>query len=255
MMGLKLSIIVPTYNEAQNLPELFKRIEAPLKGIPHEVIVVDDNSPDGTASVAQGLRKHGNVKVYRRNRRMGLSSAIMDGVKLAESDLIAVMDADLQHPPELLPRMLKRMSKGHDIVIASRYVEGERIKDWDLIRRAVSKGAIALAHLLLPKTRSVKDPISGFFLVKRAVIEHLEIINPSGFKILLEILARASYGSIAEVPYIFTSRRRGKSKLSLKEVINYVHFLLKLRRVLDPWRNNSTTSNSTVHRFHVGALI
>ena len=107
MMGLKLSIIVSTYNEAQNIPELFKRIEASLKGIPHKVIVVDDNSPDGTASVAQALGKHGNVKVYRSNRRMGLSSAILDGVKLAESDLIAVMDADLQHPPSCFRECLR----------------------------------------------------------------------------------------------------------------------------------------------------
>ena len=230
-MGLKLSIIVPTYNEAQNLPELFNRIRASLKDVPYEIIVVDDNSPDGTAGIAEKLRKHEEVKVYKRNCRMGLTSAILDGVRLAESSLIAVMDADLQHPPELLPMMLKKIDEGYDIVIASRYVKGGQIIGWSLIRRAISRGAIALAHLLLPKTRSVKDPVSGFFLVKKEIIRNLKAVNPSGFKILLEILTRASCGSIAEVPYVFTSRRRGESKLSLKEVINYIHFLLKLRRV------------------------
>ena len=226
---MKLSIIVPTYNEAQNVPELFKRIEASLRGIPHEVIVVDDNSPDGTASIAQALGGE-KVKVYKRDRRMGLTSAILDGVKLAKSDLIAVMDADLQHPPELIPKMLEKIEEGHDIVIASRYVEGGGVRDWSPIRKLISRGAITLAHLLLPRTKRVKDPTSGFFLVKKELMRGLKAVNPSGFKVLLEILARASYSSIAEVPYTFTSRRRGESKLSLKEVVNYIHFLLKLRR-------------------------
>ena len=224
---MKLSIIVPTYNEAQNVPELFKRIEASLKGIPHEVIVVDDNSPDGTASIAQALGGE-RVKVYKRDRRMGLTSAILDGVKLAKSDLIAVMDADLQHPPELLPKMLEKVEEGHDIVIASRYVKGGGIRGWSPIRKLISRGAIALAHLLLPKTRSVRDPVSGFFLVKRAIMRDLKVANPSGFKILLEILAKASYSSVAEVPYVFEARRAGKSKLNLKEIVNYIPFLLKL---------------------------
>ncbi len=228
-MRLKLSIVVPTYNEAQNIPELFKRIEDSLKGIPHEVIVVDDNSPDGTASLAQALGGE-EVKVYKRGRRMGLTSAVLDGVELAKSDLIAVMDADLQHPPELLPKMLEKIEEGHDIVIASRYVKGGGVRGWSPIRKLISRGAIALVHLLLPRTRSVKDPISGFFLVKKELVRGLRALNPSGFKVLLEVLARASYSSIAEVPYTFTSRRRGKSKLSLKEVVNYIHFLLKLRR-------------------------
>jgi len=227
---VKLSIIVPTYNEAQNIPELFKRIEESLRGVPHEIVVVDDDSPDGTASLARALGGE-KVKVYKRDRRMGLTSAVLDGVKLAESDLIAVMDADLQHPPELLPKMLEKIEEGHDIVIASRYVEGGGVRGWSPIRRLISRGAVALAHLLLPKTKSVKDPISGFFLVKRAIMRDLKVANPSGFKVLLEVLAKASYGSVAEVPYVFEARRAGKSKLNLKEVVNYIPFLLKLRSI------------------------
>ena len=227
---MKLSIIVPTYNEAQNIPELFKRIEDSLRGIPHEIVVVDDDSPDGTASLARALGGE-KVKVYKRDRRMGLTSAVLDGVKLAESDLIAVMDADLQHPPELLPKMLEKIEEGHDIVIASRYVEGGGVRGWSPIRRLISRGAVALAHLLLPKTRSVRDPVSGFFLVKGAIMRDLKVANPSGFKVLLEVLAKASYGSVAEVPYVFEARRRGKSKLNLKEIVNYIPFLLKLRLI------------------------
>jgi len=125
--------------------------------------------------------------------------------------------------------MLERISEGCDIVIASRYVKGGQVTGWSLIRRAISRGAIILSHLLLSKTRSVRDPVSGFFLVKKEIIRNLKAVNPSGFKILLEILARANYGSIAEEPYVFEARKAGKSKLNLKEIANYIPFLLKLR--------------------------
>jgi dolichol-phosphate mannosyltransferase len=224
-----LSIIVPTYNEAENIRELIERVETSLKSDAFEIIVVDDSSPDGTADIAEELGKvYGNVKVVKRPRKMGLASAILDGMRAAEYDLIAVIDADLQHPPELLPRLLEKAREGYDVVVASRYVEGGSIEGWSFWRRLVSKGAIFLAHALFSKTKAVKDPMSGFFLFKKDVIGgvRLELL---GYKLLLEILVRGRYCKVVEVPCIFRGRKKGKSKLSLKEIFDYVVLLFKLK--------------------------
>jgi dolichol-phosphate mannosyltransferase len=225
-----LSIIVPTYNEAENIGELIERIEASLKGLDFEVIVVDDSSPDGTAEIAEELgRAYRNVKVIKRPRKMGLASAALEGMREAKYRLIAVMDADLQHPPELLPKLLERAKEGYDIVIASRYVKGGGVEGWSLWRRLISRGATLLAHALFLETRKVKDPLSGFFLFRREVVEGIRL-NPIGYKLLLEVLMKGEYDKVAEVPYVFKMRRRGKSKLDLREILNYVLFLLKLKR-------------------------
>jgi dolichol-phosphate mannosyltransferase len=226
----EVSLIVPTYEEARNVCELVERIEKSLDKFNFEIIIVDDASPDGTAEVAEKLREiYRNIKILRRPRKMGLASAVLDGVRFAESDIIAVMDADLQHPPELLPRMLEKIYEGHDIVVASRYVEGGNIEGLSLPRKLVSKGAVKLAHLLLPKTRAVEDPVSGFFLSRKHVIKGASILNSSGFKILVEVLASGKYNSVVEIPYTFKSRKKGESKLSLREIFNYILLLLKLR--------------------------
>jgi dolichol-phosphate mannosyltransferase len=207
-----LSIIVPTYNEAENVPELLDRIENSLKGINFEVIIVDDNSKDGTADIAEKVNaKYGNIIVLRRKGKFGLGSAVAHGVKLSNGEILAVMDADLQHPPEILPKMLEKAVEGYDVIIASRYVKGGGIEKWSTSRRIMSCGAIFLAHLLFPKIRSVKDPISGFFMFKRYVIKSVHL-NPLGFKVLLEILVKGNYRNVIEVPYIFKERKRGRSK-------------------------------------------
>jgi len=225
---VELSVIVPTYNEKENIPELIARVEEALRGVPHEVVVVDDNSPDGTAEVAEELgRLYGNVRVVRRPCKMGLASAGLDGVKVAKGEVIAVLDADLQHPPELLPKMLERVKEGYDVVIASRYVKGGGVKGWSLWRKLVSKVATKLAHLVIPESRLVKDPMSGFFMFKRSVLKNASL-NPTGYKILLEVLVKGRYSSISEVPYLFEPRKRGKSKLGSKEIINYLKHLLAL---------------------------
>jgi dolichol-phosphate mannosyltransferase len=147
----------------------------------------------------------------------------------AKYRLIAVMDADLQHPPELLPKLLERAKEGYDIVIASRYVKGGGVEGWSLWRRLISRGATLLAHALFLETRKVKDPLSGFFLFRREVVEGIRL-NPIGYKLLLEVLMKGEYDKVAEVPYVFKMRRRGKSKLDLREILNYALFLLKLKR-------------------------
>jgi len=224
-----LSVIVPTYNERENIVELIERVEAALNGSRFEVIVVDDGSPDGTADAAEELNKiYGNVRVHRRPGKMGLASAIMDGINLARSDVVAAIDADLQHPPEFLPEMFSKIMEGYDLVIASRYVEGGGIEGWGLWRRLVSKGATWLAHLLLPETRRVKDVMSGYFMLRKSVVKDVKL-NSKGYKILLEILVKGKYSSVTEVPYIFKPRVRGESKLKFNEMLNYLRLLSKLK--------------------------
>lgn len=172
----KLSVILPTYNEADNVSELIERLESSLKGFDAEVIFVDDGSPDGPADLAERIGSvYGNVRVIRRPRKMGLASAVLDGVKIARSDVVAVMDADLQHPPELLPKMYMKIMEGYDLVVASRYVKGGRVEGWSLARMRISWGATKLAHIFLPSTRGVKDVMSGYFILRRSILEHTKL--------------------------------------------------------------------------------
>lgn len=228
--SIQLSIIIPTYMEAENLPKLIERTEEALKEIDFEIIIVDDNSPDGTADVAERLgMEFGNIRVIRRLGKLGLSSAVMDGLKLARAQLIAVMDADLQHPPEALTRMLEELRKGCDFVIASRYIKGGGVKGLSLWRRFISRGAIILAHVSLPKTRHVSDPLSGYFAFNKKVIYGIKL-NPVGYKILLEMLVKGRCGRVCEIPYSFQRRAGGKSKLGLREILLYLKHLYSLAR-------------------------
>ena len=223
-----LSIILPTYQEEENILELVARINQSLNSYSYELVVVDDNSPDGTAKLAEELNKtYGNIRVLKRPRKIGLASAIVDGIEIARGDVIAVMDADLQHTPELLPEMLRKIKEGYDVVVASRYVDGGKVEGWSLWRRLISRGAILLAHILLPKTRIVKDAMSGYFVFEKNVLDEIRL-NPIGYKLLVEVLAKGKWSKVAEVPYTFKPRRRGKSKLGLKDATSYILFLIKI---------------------------
>lgn len=226
--GILLSVIVPTYMERESIVELIERIEASLKLLPSELIIVDDSSPDGTAECAEELNhRYGNIRVIRREGKLGLSSAVLAGFQKARGGVLGVMDADLQHPPELLSEMYGKISDGYDLVVASRYVEGGETEGLGLGRRAVSRGATALAHFLLPRTRSVRDVVSGFFMFRREAIEGVEL-RPVGYKILLEIVVRGKYDSVAEIPYTFKPRRAGKSHLNMREIWNYMVHIWRL---------------------------
>ncbi|MEM0051945.1 MAG: glycosyltransferase family 2 protein [Sulfolobales archaeon] len=227
MVTVLISVVVPTYNERDNIVELIRRIDNALKGIDYEVVVVDDNSPDGTADVAEGLSKDYPVRVVRRPGKLGLATAVLDGVRSSRGDYVVVMDADLQHPPEVIPKMYEELIKGYDIVIASRYVVGGSVGGWGLTRRLISKTAILIAKLLIPRVRGIEDPISGFFMFRKEVLEGVSL-SPKGFKILLEVLVKGRYSRVSEVPYTFGVRVRGTSKLSSKELINYITHLLTL---------------------------
>jgi len=222
---VRVSVIVPTYNERENIDELLSRIDASLKGVDYEVIVVDDSSPDGTAEHVIELSSKYPVRLVKRAGKLGLSSAILDGVKVCEGEYVVVMDADLQHPPEVIRDLLQRVREC-DVVIASRYVRGGGTAGFPLVRRVISLGATFMARILIPQARRVKDPLSGFFLVKKAVIEKTKLAVPSGYKVLIEVLSQHDNLKICEVPYIFRARVRGKSKLSEKEILNFVKQLL-----------------------------
>ncbi len=235
---LKTTIIIPTYNEAENirvlLTRLSKALDAHLDRREYEIIIVDDNSPDGTARVAEetgeNLGLSSNLKIIVRKKERGLSTAVIEGIKHARGEYIVVMDADLQHPPEKVPELLRELEKGNDIVIATRY-RGGADKGLGLFRKLVSFAAGLAAKLLLPQARLVSDPMTGFFGIRRKVVEgRLDLMNPKGFKVLLEILVKGNYNPkrISEIPYVFGKRMYGESKLGLKEIINYLHHLLKL---------------------------
>jgi dolichol-phosphate mannosyltransferase len=220
-----LSIIVPTYNESKNIEELLTKIYSVLKPsyVPFEVIVVDDNSPDGTAQIVEALKSKFDIKVVSRPRKISLSSAVLNGFKVAKGDIFCVMDADLSHPPEAIPEMYKQISSGADLVIGSRLVAEGGATNWPWYRRFISKFAQSLAS---PITR-VKDNTSGFFMMKKQVLEGAEI-NPIGFKILLEVLVKGRYSKVVELPIIFNDRGGGKSKMGSKQVIEYLKQLALL---------------------------
>ena len=225
----KLSVILPTYNERENLPELV----AQIRRLPIEVecVIVDDNSPDGTGELADQLAsKDPMIKVIHRSRKAGLASAVYAGLSKASAPYVAVMDADLQHPPHLLTQMLRALEDGYDVVVASRYVRGGGVVGWSPLRRIISRVATLLAHLTIPKSRAVKDPMSGYFALKREVLESVKIDPSIGYKLLLTILVKSRYSKIKEVPMVFRRRLRGESKLNQKEVLTYLKLLLNLLR-------------------------
>jgi dolichol-phosphate mannosyltransferase len=207
-----ISVIIPTYNESKNMPELLSAIDRVLAHaeIPdYEVIVMDDDSPDGTAKLVDELEIPRVRAVNRRGKPRGLAPAVMDGFREAKGDILCVMDADLSHPPDVLPALAKAMDEGSEIAVGSRYVKGGGVKDWPFKRRLASRAACVAANLVTP----VRDATSGFFMVRRRAMEGVEL-TPEGFKIGLEVFARANHqGRIREVPYVFKDRTRGSSKL------------------------------------------
>lgn len=225
----KLSLIIPTYNEAQNLPVLLSRLEAVLEGTEKEVIVVDDDSPDQTWRVAKELTtRYPWLRVLRRLDEKGLSSAVLAGFAVAEGDLLGVMDADLQHDESILPGLIEALTSDQaSIAIGSRKAEGGKIENWSFMRRFGSWVATRMTHFTL--RQPVKDPMSGFFLITRKVYQnHKAQINPRGFKILLEFVVRAKNVAVVEIGYTFRGRIYGESKLSSGVIIDYLKALYDL---------------------------
>ena len=220
----KISIVVPTYNEAENLENLVYGVFE--LGLDLELIIVDDASPDGTGEIADGLRgKFPNLRVIHRTER-GLASAVVEGFTAAEGEILGVIDADFSHPLEAVPRVIAPISDGYaDVSVGSRYVPGGEIHGWNWIRKLTSRGAILLAR---PLTR-VKDPVSGFIFLRKEVLDGVSL-SPTGYKIGLEILVKSRYSRAVEIPYTFKNRDTGKSKLSIREYWNYIVHLTRLYR-------------------------
>lgn len=232
---MALSVIIPTYNESQNIVAMLDSVSKVLPGDdPAEIIVIDDNSPDGTGDIAsrhaQSLRSSRlSVEIIRRPAKMGLSSAILAGIHSASGEIVVVMDSDLSHPPQTIPGMVREL-KGDDkcdIVVASRYVKGGYVAGWPFKRKLISKGATKIAQYGL-KIR-VKDPMSGFFAFKRRIIEGIKF-DPLGYKMLLEMLVKTRGARVKEVPYTFTNRRAGSSKLDSSVMLDYIRAVWRLYR-------------------------
>ena len=228
--SFKFSIVIPTYNEAGGIERLIVSLAGVFKanGLDGEMIVVDDNSPDGTGAIVDRLAETYPVRCLHRPGKMGLSSGVIDGWKFARPDSVAVgaMDADFSHDVNVIPKMVDALASGeYGLAIGSRYVPGGGIENWPMRRKVTSLVAIALAKPLTP----VRDITSGFFLVRRGALDGVQL-DPIGFKIGLEVIAKAHYGRALEVPYVFTDRVAGTSKLNQKEILNYLRQLGRIYR-------------------------
>lgn len=218
-----ISVLVPTYNEAENIRELIRRIARALEGASYEILIVDDDSPDRTWEVAAAESAGSPVRVLRRRDERGLASAVVAGIGAAEGELIAVLDADLSHPPELLPMLYRRILSGADLVVASRIISGGGVEDWPVHRRALSWFGRLLARPLTP----VRDNMSGYFMLRREALDGVAL-RARGYKILLEILVRSRIGTVEELPYLFLNRGIGQSKMTLGTHLDYLRQLAGL---------------------------
>jgi dolichol-phosphate mannosyltransferase len=221
-----VSIVIPTYNEKHGIAALIDAIldQFEAAGVEGEIVVVDDNSPDRTWELCEELGQTRPVRVLRRAGKLGLSSAVIDGFKIAHGAILGVMDADGSHDPRAIPLLIHAIERdGYDLAVGSRYISGGRIKDWPLLRLIISRGAVLLASPLTP----IKDITSGFFFMRREVIDGVKL-NPIGFKIALEVFVKGRYERYCEVPYTFVNRLQGKSKLTLKQMWEYVVQLFDL---------------------------
>ncbi|MFM2305168.1 MAG: hypothetical protein RLZZ135_2581 [Cyanobacteriota bacterium] len=231
--SLKLSLVLPTYNECRNIQSIItilcKLLDRVIPGN-YELIVVDDNSPDLTWEIAAELfPEYPQLRVMRRVTERGLSTAVIRGWQVARGEILGVIDADLQHPPEVLLQLLQQMERGADLAIASRNVEDGGVSEWSWIRRVLSRGAQILGLIILPEVIGrLSDPMSGYFMVRRSCIAG-RTLSPVGYKISIEVAARGKINWIAEVGYVFRERQAGESKVTWKQYIEYIQHLLRLR--------------------------
>ena len=196
------------------------------EGLDGELVIVDDNSPDGTGALAEELARTSRIKVLHRPGKLGLGTAVVQGFAAAGAPVVGVIDADMSHPPMLLPRMFAIMQQTRaDAVVASRYIAGGGTRNWPLSRLIMSRVACAMARRLTP----VRDATSGFFLIRKDLASNVRIAA-GGFKICLELLVRGRPRTVVEVPYVFVGRTAGESKMNLKEALGYLGQLRDLHR-------------------------
>ena len=225
----KISIVVPTYNEAENVGNLVNQIDYALRGIEYEVIFVDDSTDNTPEVIEHVMKENSNVRMYHRDTEKGLATAVILGFNKALGDYVAVMDADLQHPPAILKSMYAVMEEGCDFCIPSRFIPGGSDGGLGPYRKLVSAVARYIGKIWLPSLRKITDPTSGLFMFRRSVIEGADL-RPIGWKIMVEVLAMGKYQSVVEIPYKFQARPAGESKLSSKVTMQYLEQLKGLKK-------------------------
>ena len=230
LLPADFTIVIPTYNERDRIDILLHRLfeTCDREGLAAEVVIVDDNSKDGTGAIAERWARHRRVRVIHRPGKLGLGTAVLEGFALAQTEIVGVMDGDLSHPPELVPTLFRTMSEGaFDLVVASRYVSGAGTSNFPTGRWLLSHAGCWLARPLTP----VRDAMSGFFLIRRSRLEKFRT-SVRGFKIGLELFVRSQPRKLAEVGYVFVGRSAGESKMSFSEGTGFLRQLRSLYRDL-----------------------
>lgn len=244
----RVVVILPTYNEAENISRIIPQIHENLKKYDHEILVVDDDSPDGTWEKAlEFAEKRYPVRVLLRSnekriksphiktiplKKRGLSAAVIEGFKEAQGDVFIVMDADGQHPPEYLPNLVEK-TKDCDLVIGSRYIKGAKIEEWSLYRYIISVTFTWVAKLFLPPLREIHDVNAGFFAVKSEIVKQsVDQYDGYGFKILWEVIIKGHPQKICEIPIVFRNRLAGKSKAGIRVAWEGLKNMIKLRKYI-----------------------
>jgi dolichol-phosphate mannosyltransferase len=230
--GLLLSLVVPTLNERENIRDFLVEVRRGLDGVApgrYEVIVVDDDSPDGTCELAASLMPgFPELHVVRRRGEGGLAAAVIRGWQVSRGEVVGTINADFQHPPSILPRMINAL-EGADLVVGTRHGDGGGLGDWGLMRRFTSRGAAWIGRVLLPEVFArVSDPLSGCYFVRRASIAGVEL-KPLGYKSLMEVLVRGRVGAIRECGYQMRRRSRGQSKVHALHPLHYLRHIVRLR--------------------------
>jgi len=238
---MNISVVCPTLNESENVPRLIAELKEVLQGMDYEIIIVDDDSPDRTWAVAEDLAKQNSrIRAVRRKGPRSLGWSVIEGFTIARGEVVACMDADLQHDPAILPSMLEALSDGSDLVVGSRYVRGGSVGEWRWARRSESWLATKLAQWVVGIR--ICDPMSGYFLIRRTdFLRVRERLNGQGFKILLEIAANMECPQVHEIPYRFRNRIAGETKLSRRVMFAYISQLCRLSRLKTGKMNSKTT--------------
>ncbi|MCR5773770.1 MAG: polyprenol monophosphomannose synthase [Lachnospiraceae bacterium] len=230
-MSKKLSIVVPTFNEAGNVEKLAEKIDEALSGIEHNIWFIDDSNDETPEVLKRLCEKNPNCRYHHREgaAQTGLATAVIEGFRMSDGAFLACMDADLQHPPEILRPMYAAMLSGADICIPSRLIRGGSDGGLDIVRKFVSGTARWMGKAALSSLRNISDPTSGLFMFRKDMLEGAEL-DPIGWKIMVEVLAMCRYSLVVEIPYEFHDRNSGESKISKKVTLQYIEQLASLRK-------------------------
>lgn len=226
---MELSIVIPSFNEGQNVIEITNRIQASLDplGYQYEICFVDDSHDETTTLLEKLSQEVKQVQYVHRENGRGLATAVVEGFRRTSGKYVVVMDCDLQHPPELLPQIMKRLIEGIDVVIPSRFVQGGSDGGLNAARKFISWTARVIGQISIRRLRKISDCTGGYFGVQRNVIENVEL-DPVGWKILMEVLVKGKYSTVHEIPYAFVERYTGESKMSAREQWNYLRHIVRL---------------------------